>query len=494
MLNKGRLSKIKQYIDEDGVFPTNIVLNLDKSKLTFQRSSQEEDASTENGIAGWLDIKPAYKSAWIIDGQHRLFAYSGHNKAAKSRVAVLAFEGLAPSEQARLFIDIKAKQKSVKQSLLQELYAELHWDAEDEQIRLRAIISKAVQVLDSDPESPLLNRIQTADSAKSDTRCISLTSLYSAIEKTEFHIAKVKHNRAIEYGPLWAVENEATLKRTVFILKSWLNVIRAAVADWWEKGCGEGGGLAMNDGITTCIMVLRTVFQQLDSQKLIHLDDEDLFDYVRKYADAVGSHFAKFSEQERKMFRDLRGVQGQTRRWRKCQQAIREVFPNFNPEGLDKYLAEEKAETNSQGKEIIYRVEKTLQNVILDELKREMPEGEDWWTLGVPKTVRLKVMAKYEEDDGQRGGRECYFDLIDYAKIASQQWDIFQPILGYGTGGKDKQLSWMNFLNLRRNIVYHPSSGKTLSIEELDQLQEYEEWLNQKVLELVSGRAAPTST
>ncbi len=175
MLSKGRLSKIRQYIEEDGIFPTNIVLNLEKNKLIFQRSAQEADASTEHGVAGWLDIKATYKCAWVIDGQHRLFAYSGHPKAPKSRVAVLAFEGLPPSEQARLFIDINAKQKSVKQSLLEELYAELHWDAAEDSVRLRAIISKAVQELGSDPESPLSGRVLTADSLKSDLRCISLT-------------------------------------------------------------------------------------------------------------------------------------------------------------------------------------------------------------------------------------------------------------------------------------------------------------------------------
>jgi DNA sulfur modification protein DndB len=489
MLSKGRLNKIRQYIDDDGIFPTNIVLNLEKSKLDFQRSSQEEDASTEHGIAGWLDIRATYKCAWIIDGQHRLFAYSGHPKAAKSRVAVLAFEGLPASEQARLFIDINAKQKSVKQSLLQELYAELHWDAEDPTIRVRAIVSKAIQDLDSDITSALSNRIQTADSKKSEIRCVSLTSLYSAIEKTEFHIAKVKQQHVIEYGPLWAGNNEATLKRTVYVLRHWFDSIKVAVPDWWDKGAGDGGGLAMNDGVTTCIMVLRSVFQQHPSSKLLELDNEDLFAYIQKYANALGAYFAKFTEQDRKMFRDLRGVQGQTRRWRKCQEALRSAIPNFNPEGLDGYLADEKAETNTRGKEVIEGVERTLQKVVLDELKREMPDGDDWWTLGVPKTVRLKVMQKYEEDDRQRGGYECYFDLIDYPKIATHKWEVFQPILGYGTGGKEKQLSWLNFINLKRNIVAHPSSGKTLTIDELNQLEEYSGWLTKKLGELADTAA-----
>jgi DGQHR domain-containing protein len=493
MLSKGRLSKIRQYIEDDGIFPTNIVLNLDKNKLAFQRSLQEEDASTEHGIAGWLDIKATYKCAWIIDGQHRLFAYSGHPKAPKSRVAVLAFEGLPPSEQARLFIDINAKQKSVKQSLLEELYAELHWAAAEDSVRVRAIISKAVQDLGADPESPLFGRIQTADSPKSDIRCISLTSLYSAIGRTEFHIGKTRHN-VPEYGPLWAGTNEATLKRTEYFLKNWFNAVKSAVSDWWDKGSGEGGGLAMNDGVTTCIMVLRSVFQQSELQKLVRLDDEDLFQHLSTYAEALGAYFAKFSETERKMFRDLRGVQGQTRRWRKCQEALREAIPSFNPEGLDRYLADEKAETNTQGKSIIESIEKTLQKIVLDELKSEMPEGEDWWILGVPKPVRQKVIQKYEENDHQRGGYEYYFELVDYSKIALHNWQVFQPILGYGSAssGKDKQLSWLNFVNLKRNIAYHASSAQNLTIDELSQLKQYAEWLQMKKGELIESKINST--
>ncbi len=490
MMKRSRLAKIRQYIDEDGIFPTNIVLNLEKNKLFFQRSAQEEGSSVEHGIAGWLDIKATYKCAWIIDGQHRLFAYSGHPKAPKSRVTVLAFEGLAPSEQARLFIDINAKQKSVKQSLLEELYAELHWDAADESIRVRAIISKAVQELGADHESPLQDRILTEDKDKTDLRCITLTSLYSAIGRTEFFFEKVRQG-VTEYGPLWAGDNEATLKRSVFVLKNWFRWISSSVPDWWDKGAGSGGGLAMNDGVITCIMVLRSVFQHYEVGKLIRLDNEDLCDQFQKYGEALGSYFATFTESDRRAFRDLRGVQGQTRRWRKCQEALRNAYPSFNPEGLDKYLADEKAETNTRGKAVVESIERTLQKIVLDELKREMPEGEDWWKLGVPKPVRLKVTQKYEEDDHERGGYEYYFDLIDYQKIALANWETFQPILGLGTGGRDKQIAWMNFVNLKRNIVAHASSGKTLSTGDLAQLEEYHDWISQKAGELGGALTDP---
>jgi DNA sulfur modification protein DndB len=486
MVKRARLKKISEYINNDGIFPTNIVVNLEKNRVQFERAHQETSETLDpgSGILGWLDIRPAYKSAWIIDGQHRLFAYSGLEKAKKSRLSVLAFEGLLPSKQAELFIDINAKQKSVSPSLLQELYAELHWDAEEPQQRVRAIISKAIQMLDDDVGSPLYRRVQTADASKDFIRCITLTSVFGALEKTEFHIARERHGEVIEYGALWAGDNFPTLERTVAVLKGWLNTVRDGAPDWWDKGSGEGGGLAMNDGVITCISVLRSVFQHFDSKgtKLIRLDDDDLLSVINPYGVTLGAYFGSLTEEERKRFRDLRGIQGQTARRRRCEQAIHEKFTDFDPPGLEEFLAQEKAQTNSKTKEIVDRMEVTLQKVVLEELRREFGEDDsEWWTLGVPKAVRLKVTQRYEEDDGKRGGKEYYFDLIDYRNIALQNWNLFEPILAYGTGNKEKRTSWLNFLNDKRRVVSHASSAATISIEELGQLQEYEAWLHRQV-------------
>ena len=491
MLKKGRLVKIKEYITEDGIFPTNIVVNFEKNRLKFERSSQEAD-DLQNGVLGWLDIRAAYKSAWIIDGQHRLFAYSGHPMSAKSRLSILAFEGLVPSEQVKLFIDINAKQKSVKQSLLQELYAELHWDAEEPSVRLRAIISKAVQVLDASPGSALFERIQTADAPKTVRRCISLNSVYGAIEKGGFHILKEKHGQIIEFGPLWAVTNDATLRRTVLVIERWLDTIRSFTPDWWDKGMGDGGGLAMNDGIATCLNVLKSVFSHLESKHLVKLDDDDLCSLVEPYGLALGKYLGSLSEQQRKAFRDLRGVQGQTRRTRNCQRAIRESIPAFNPDGLDRFIEEESAQTNSKGKEVVDRIELTLQKTIIAELKREFGSNEsEWWTIGVPKAVRVRIAPQAEEDGYKRGAKENYLNFIDYQKIALDNWATFQSILGYGkSGNKEAKLGWLNFVNEKRNMVSHASSGVTLSFEDLAQLEDYERWLHHQTTSLSALQAS----
>jgi len=268
-----------------------------------------------------------------------------------------------------------------------------------------------------------------------------------------------------------------------------VKLIRDAAADWWEKGANPGGGLAMNDGVSACVAVLRSVLEDLEQQgkKLLDFDGEDLFTLARKYGVALADYLGSLSESERLKFRELRGIQGITARTRRCQKAIRDRYLEFNPEGLEKFLEEEKAQTNTRSKEIIDRIERTLQKVVLEELKREFGEDEsEWWMEGVPKLVRVEVGKRYEDDDGKRGGKEHYFDLIHYRKIATEHWNIFKDLLGFGkpSTSKERATSWMNDVNEKRKIVSHASSAISLSLEDLAQLQEYEKILNAKI----SGR------
>lgn len=488
MISKGRLKQIREYISDQGIFPTNIVVNLDKKCLDFQRTKQENttEEMEASGTSGWLHIRPAFKSAWVIDGQHRLFAYSGHKRAKSAHVAVLAFEGLPPSTQAKLFVDINAKQKSVKPSLLQELFAELHWDSDVPSTRVQAIISKAIRVLDEGKDSPLYGRVQTADSTKDSKRCISLAALFKALEKADFFIHKEAKGTVLEYGPLWGGVNEKTLARTVTLIKGWLAKIRLGAPDWWELGSADGGGFAMNDSVTACINVLRSVLLHLDGagRKLLHLSDVELVEAVSPYGEALANHFANLSADERKRYRDLRGVQGQTTRTRRLQQTIRAKYPAFDPPGLDDFIQTEKEQTNLRAKQIIDRLEALLQKVIVEELKQEYTTDENaWWQVGIPQKVRVDVTLRMETDNNKRGAREAYFDLIDYKTVALNNWQLFQKLVGYGKGNesKDKQLKWLQEVNEWRNQVAHASSGVILRLDSLTQLEHYFDWFKSRV-------------
>lgn len=481
MISKSRLRAIGQYISEEGVFPTNIVVNLEKDRVVqFERGKQEGD--TDGALFGWLTLHPSFGAAWIIDGQHRLFAYSGHPRATSSYLTVLAFAGLSASRQAQLFVDINSEQRRMKRSLLVELDAVLKWESEDDEKRVSAVISKAGMVLDEDRESPLHGRLLPADVARTEIRCISLTAFANALDKSGFFIP-AKRKGAAEYGPLWRTDPSEALKRTTRVVNAWLSPIAETARDWWDRGAADGGGLAMNNGVTVCLNVLRSVFDHIGrEQNLTALTDSELSDLISPYAAALGTYFAAMSADDRLAFRQLQGVDGQTTGTRMCQAALHADFPEFVPVGLMDWMERRKANTNEQARSIIDQIEKTLQEVILETLKAEFSQDSNqWWFEGVPQTVRTKIDQRINETDGRAGTREQNFDLIHYRAIISHQYQLFGDLLGRGKGGKDKRTEWIHEVSSMRNIVMHPSRREFLSFEKLNQLNGHWTWLQQQV-------------
>ncbi len=144
----------------------------------------------------------------------------------------------------------------------------------------------------------------------------------------------------------------------------------------------------MNDPIIACVVALRSVIGHLESGKLRlrDLDSDELVGLLKPYGETIGDYLAKLAEDQRKVFRDKRGVQGQTWRRRQYEKAIRTKYPTFNPDGLDQYIEGEKAQTTHRGKQAIDHIEMMLQTVILEELKRECGlEESEWWMPEFPR-------------------------------------------------------------------------------------------------------------
>jgi DNA sulfur modification protein DndB len=492
MISKGRLNKIAEYVSEGGTFPTNIVINIrEKRYAEFQRGEQKGDA--EGALFGWLTLRPAYGCAWIIDGQHRLFAYSGHDRAGKDFLNVLAYEALSSGDQAQMFVDINSEQRKVKRALLVELDAALKWNAQEEDDRIQAIISKAGLALDADLDSPLCNRILLSDVPRTDERCVSLTSISAALRRQGFFIVARKKD-ITEYGPLWRPDPSASLKRTIHTVKAWLSVIADSATDWWALGAGDGGGLAMNNGVTICLNVLRSVMEHIGYGSLRTLDNNDLTVRLSPFANSLGGYLGRMSQDERRRFRQLQGSDGQITGTRQCQVAIKNEHPQFSPPQLQEWIDDRKKNHNEQGRGLIEWIETSLQKHVLQILKSEHDsEPESWWWDGVPKAVRKKVDDRMNESNGKTGGREQNFDLIHYREIVTANWDLFKDIFGFAAagGGKDKQTNWIVEVGEMRNIVMHPSRQQFLSAEDVDTLQKYVEWLKGRITYIQTGVESP---
>jgi len=481
LVSKQRLAKIRHYIASGGIFPTNVVLSISSPKAV-RFEPVEKMASRDQAQFGWLELVPSYRSAWVIDGQHRLFAYAGHDLSSKSMVQVLAFENLPPDMQMKLFADINAYQKSVKLGHLQQLYRVLHAGATDPELRLRSIISTAIQAIDADPASPFYGRIRKEGDAKTEIRCITIPSIFGPLESKAFYLSKPKPRLVVQNGPLWSSDDESTINRTIAVLNTWFGGIAEGAAAWWACGCGPGGGVAMGDAVTACVATLRTVLSHLESAQrpLVGLKDPELCSAIKPYAQQVGAFLGSLSVEQREAFRALRGVQGQTARMRQCWRAINAFDSTFAPAELMEWLAAEREGRQQMADALVTRIERNLQYLVVSRLVQEYGrEDKRWWREGVPEAVRVPVMTRLEEDNGARGGEECYFYLIDYRAIIQYRWLLFDKLLSHGRGRSKKDLTvWVAHTNeIRRNALAHASSGLYVKEDDLRELAEYDDWL-----------------
>ena len=121
MLNKHRLREIKKFIDDQGVFPNNVIVSFDE-KPQFNIKEQDSDTWPQWLELGDLTFPKSYRSCWIVDGQHRLYGFArGHRNPQAQKLAVVGFEELPPRKQAQYFIEINKEQKPVSADLLWDL-------------------------------------------------------------------------------------------------------------------------------------------------------------------------------------------------------------------------------------------------------------------------------------------------------------------------------------------------------------------------------------
>ena len=494
LIKKSRLQDIRRFISAGGIFPTNIVLSLShRRRLRFDAAEAPRGHKDMivDGEYGWLYLPSVYKSAWVIDGQHRLFAYAGHELADKSELTVLAFDDLSPSQQANMFVDINAEQKSVKRNLLVELWAELHWDSLDPMEQAKAVRSKVVQALDEDPESALFNRVQRADDVADLQRCITIQTLTSALKHPEFFISTPKG--VSTPGAFWTNDLTKTLRRGQTVLSSWFNLIRAEASSLWDLGKAPGGAIAMNNGITIQLNVLRSVLRYIaeDAEPLHQLTTDELVRRITPFAQILGRHFYNMSSSEALVFRKLQGVAGTTTGTRECQAAIAKVVNDFRPIGLDDYMLLRDSKTSEEAQNRIFHIQRSLHKYLMDDLKAEYGADEQgWWSKGIPKEMRVRIDAARNQEETLEP-RESKFFLIEYRDIIMYNWDRLGPVFGNSAkknASKKDQTFWLVRINDIRNIAAHPEKG-FVSLEDLEYTRAAEQWFFNRIEGLDEDRS-----
>lgn len=137
MIDPSRLTKISEFLESGGVFPTNIVIGINEEfkfkKAVFNGFGQFPDWLS----FGILTFPKSYQSCWIIDGQHRLFSFK---KGMCQKLPVLAFGNIDLNKQTRFFLEVNKEAKPISSTLIWDLVGDLSPQSED------GIISNAVKI------------------------------------------------------------------------------------------------------------------------------------------------------------------------------------------------------------------------------------------------------------------------------------------------------------------------------------------------------------
>lgn len=396
IIKKKRLKEVKNFIDEGGYFPNSLIISIDtKGKdLQFDQSATKvEGALSKLGI---LHLPKKYHSAYIIDGQHRLYGYSDSIYAKSNTIPVVAFVNLDRSEQLKLFMDINENQKSVSKTLRVTLNRDMLWDSPNYNQRREALRSNIAQMCGEEQTSPLLGRIVIGEDEKNNKKCITIEAVQAALKKCHFFSTFGKNNEILTDGTFDLGTNENTSELFYPFLENCLKYIRDNCQIEWNLG--ESGVLTINRGIQAVIRIIDDIVCYLISvNKIMPKQNsmEYMLDEVEYYLLPLVTYINNLSDEQRKDLKGFLGGGADNKFWRSFQKVISDKNPEFKPEGLEEYIQNETKQYNSATREYLVYIEDSVKNMIARDLENYY--GENWIIKGLPKSVYKQAKAEADE-------------------------------------------------------------------------------------------------
>ncbi len=424
MLNRARLDKIGRFISKGGYFPNNIIINFTK-KPRFDRKAKEGDI-----VYGILTFPPYYASAWVIDGQHRLYGYANNEKKMKDTVAVLAFESLDVKEQAKLFVEINREQKAVASNLLWDLYPVIYRDSEEVKQQLQQTISLIVRKLNLDSDSPLCDHIKIPSMPTKGAKITNLTMATICDALAE--------NRLVDRDEdlLYEDDYDSTVDFASERLKAYFSVISHSFLKDWKKG--NQGLLRTNIGIRILFIILRSLLRYLKYKGLEGIyKKKDLTEFkeeIKKTLNPVLTKLIGMSDEDRSEIRKQTGKGRVLNNAQRMAWWIKEEFEGFGLELLRNWAPPVPSDESDENiRSLLENTEVSLRAFICKELRSLY--GEPWWRQGIPEEIKDYTNARIE----------------DRARREPLQRDALRSL------PPDKKMDYTTTPHLRKIIEYSPN-------------------------------------
>ena len=491
IIKKKRLIEVRNFINEGGYFPNSIVISIDTrgKKLNFDEKGRLDGSLSRIGI---LHLPKYYRSAYIIDGQHRLYGYSESLYAKSNSIPVVAFVNLDRQEQIQLFMDINENQKAVPKTLRVTLNADMLWESDDYNERRQALGSKIAQMLGEEPTSPLLGRVIMGEEESNKERTVTVAAIQQALKKCNFFSVFGKKNSIVKNGTFDVGENQDICDLFYPFLESCLLFIKANSPDEWVKNDNDGL-IVINRGIQAIIRVIDDLITHL-----IETDDLNPRTTAPKvtakklefYLSPLCDYFNTISDADRKDLRSYFGGGGDKRFWMAFRKAISDVRTEFKPEGLDEYWLNEAKQFNEDSSVYLRDIEVAVKELIQDRLQTLY--GDQWLIKGLPKDIYRKSKDEADTKNYENINSGNDTELID-------QWDCVslsdcKSIITYGTqwkdcfqsefvrpedqnsqGTKEVKTEWLSKLNVIQNRLTRPNYS--VSAEDFELIRSIHNWM-----------------
>lgn len=263
LIKKDRLRAIEAFITEGGFFPNSVIISIDaKRPLRFDlANTQCDDTACRIGI---LHLPQRYRSAFIIDGQHRVYGYANTKYKSTNTIPVVAFENMPRSDQVELFMQINENQKSVSKTLRNTLNVDRLWNSNDLNEAIKAVKLRIAQELGEKKASPLYDRVIIGEHEKTPVMCITIDTIYIALNRSNF-FGSVTKNAIKEIGTFYDGNVDSTFEKMFDYLVLCLDYVKDNLTQDWDQGEREGGYLTINPTVYCLIVILSDVVDHLVS-------------------------------------------------------------------------------------------------------------------------------------------------------------------------------------------------------------------------------------
>jgi DNA sulfur modification protein DndB len=490
LLKQGRLKKIAAYLEEGNFFPNSILVSFHK-KVRFDVSDKSYDGSSQFGS---LYLPNAYKSCWIIDGQHRLYGCALADTPPQS-LTVIAFERIPPALEANLFATINREQQRVQKRLLDELDGELKWDSPVAKEQLGAISSRAVDILNSETGGPFYDRICAPGMGMTPDQNLTLPQIKLGIMQSALLGRFSKTTDSIIPGACTAKTSEDSLDRLVELLTWYFSKVRDAHPERWDEE--KGGYLRNNFGIAGHIRLLGDVcsFMQTETgQTAAELRFKDLTQQIEPYLQPVMRYVKEATADAfASRFKVEFGSGGSKTYFFQLCMLVKAQFPSFEPPGLADHVAEVSADVTEEAEQRWKWINETVHDHVISVLEENF--GDNFFQLAITsKEIKARCFEKMMDDHPtEQKPPEVYLDFINLKTIVEykENWPLFADTLSIQLPdekkGRHKYIEWFDRVNKIRRIFAH-SYGRKLEEKDVETLAFVEEQLREKLPDYVSNK------